>query len=931
MRVRKLQHILTLALLLWALFFAAPSASAAATTEEMQQMLQIMPMQSHAYSYSGKSASTYYSHALLFQDSSTISPDLAKSSLALSVSAYSRGNVNSLLKSMDFEPKSNEDSYNKNSSGLTVTDCDYVAYTIATKEITHPLTGKPYILYCIPIQGTKAPLEWLNDFNMGSGTEHEGFRKASLEIYVDLTTLFNADGYAADSRILWFTGHSRGAACANLLAGWFSGKGSYYVTQENLFAYTFACPAVSKNADISLSNIFNFNNPGDLVPMLPLPEWDYKRYGQTIELDTSIAGYGNFNYRYASIMGKTYPGEINGENYRSVLSEIGKLDETQFVLDLVAWALGGGDTDDLKEIIKKDLVDEEAVLKTVIKKIPSGNKIVKIAELLDLMLGTDKTNEELISWCQKAYEDTESFTTQEFNQYLQKNATTIQKLENICGFSIVDRSDFTLAKNALVADSRNALRLAECISAAMDLICDDNGNIADKVIDAHTQPAYTIWINSMFYGYAGWYNNDTLTSISLDSCTFRYGPGYLYDCGSYFSIGENCFYDCDDITSINIPDTVTQVGSYAFANCNGAIALTIPADLQYGNAFYNVDNIQTIHYTKGSTGILPSRELSYNYMGFYYTTALEYYSRDSILQVDFAEGITQIGNNLFYNGTTSMTTVSLPSTLEYIGWSAFQNCGTSAELDIWFTGNAPVIQSSSFSGTTANCYYPDRDDSWTEDVMQNYGGTLTWKIYCTQEHSEQIDAAVPPTCTAPGLTEGKSCSVCGMILIPQEEIPVTGKHTYDEPAFTWAEDFSCTALFTCKDCQEPQTLNCTVTSQTIPAEGDKPAQILYTATVTLCEVIYTDTQTVDVPHIHTPEPRWQHDQTSHWKQCTGCEEKLETADHTFNTYQTCTICGFLNARTPELNWFFDKLNEPDNTLWATGYYVKIMEQYGKTK
>ena len=34
---------------------------------------------------------------------------------------------------------------------------------------------------------------------------------------------------------------------------------------------------------------------------------------------------------------------------------------------------------------------------------------------------------------------------------------------------------------------------------------------------------------------------------------------------------------------------------------------------------------------------------------------------------------------------------------------------------------------------------------------------------------------------------------------------------------------------------------------------------------------------------------------------------------------------------PELTWFFDKLEDPDNTLWATGYYAKIMEQYGNSK
>jgi len=44
-------------------------------------------------------------------------------------------------------------------------------------------------------------------------------------------------------------------------------------------------------------------------------------------------------------------------------------------------------------------------------------------------------------------------------------------------------------------------------------------------------------------------------------------------------------------------------------------------------------------------------------------------------------------------------------------------------------------------------------------------------------HTEVVDEAVAPTCAATGKTAGKHCSVCGEIIVAQEEIAVLG-HTY---------------------------------------------------------------------------------------------------------------------------------------------------------
>ena len=293
------------AIVIVGLLFAAIPGIEAAGENSVSDILRTLPLKSISYNYDyggTKSAAFYFSPGLLLQDARTVGNtptmgEISKTSVALAMAAYSPSYINSMLSRMGFSADDNSGVYQRSANYLTVSDNDYVAYTIAYQNVKNPIDGKTYRIYCVPIQGTPQNAEWFSDFNLGTGIEHEGFQKASQEIYDLLQIHFANDGMSADTRIVWLTGHSRGAACSNMIAGWLSRSGETYTKAEHVFGYTYACPAVSLRADTTLTNIYNFNNIGDMVTMLPMRQWGYRRNGQDIILDTSELQLNNFRQR----------------------------------------------------------------------------------------------------------------------------------------------------------------------------------------------------------------------------------------------------------------------------------------------------------------------------------------------------------------------------------------------------------------------------------------------------------------------------------------------------------------------------------------------------------------------------------------------------------------------------------------------------------
>lgn len=173
---------------------------------------------------------------------------------------------------------------------------------------------------------------------------------------------------------------------------------------------------------------------------------------------------------------------------------------------------------------------------------------------------------------------------------------------------------------------------------------------------------YYVWVNDEKTELAvSYFGNDITHEIFKYSGDLIIPESVVYNGSNYSvtSINQDAFYSCDNLTSVDIPNSVTSIRSRAFKSCSSLKSVNL------SNSITTIENDAFIYCFSLTSITIPNSLTNIGINTFAYCISLN--------SVTIPNSVTIIENSAFF-GCTGLTSITIPNSVTKIEDGAFQGC-----------------------------------------------------------------------------------------------------------------------------------------------------------------------------------------------------------------------------------------------------------------
>ena len=263
--------------------------------------------------------------------------------------------------------------------------------------------------------------------------------------------------------------------------------------------------------------------------------------------------------------------------------------------------------------------------------------------------------------------------------------------------------------------------------------------------------SYAFYNTPYYKDSSNWENGVLYNGKYLIEANDTLSGSYLIKEGTK-CIAVGAFHDCDKLTGVTIPESVTFIGNSAFYNCSSLTGINVAA----GNADYC--SMDDALYNKDKTTLIcyPAKKVAASFIIPESVTSIgdrAFYKCKSLTDMTIGNGVVSIGHEAF-RYCTSLTTVTIGDGVTFIGYGAFYdtacyNDSSNWENDVLYIGKYLIE-----AGYTLPDFYTIKD------------GTKCIAYSAFFRRASLISVTIPDSVTAIGDKAFFCCTSLTSVTIP---------------------------------------------------------------------------------------------------------------------------------------------------------------------